>query len=201
VTGSGASRVVIRSPLHVPRHHLLSVIELGQVAVVRATHQADVVDIRAASEPEGMPVVEFQIVTLGASSSFRVHEAALALVALVDRTPHGERDVPRRRSCRARLFPRSARLPESPGLEALPQLPDCLSHDRREVAVRHLVSQEGPKSLEVVVQLLARRELDLVSRRRERLDDRNCCGKGTKSRIRNKDSRGTGNWFRDQFER
>jgi hypothetical protein len=61
---------------------------------VGRAHQADVVGIVASPEPEGVPVVVLESVTLGAGSAFSVDEAAPALVAPIHGTPDRGRDVP-----------------------------------------------------------------------------------------------------------
>jgi hypothetical protein len=62
---------------------------------VRRAHQADVVDSRAASEAEGVPVVVLEVVTLGASAALRIGESTLTPVTAINGTTHVGRDVPR----------------------------------------------------------------------------------------------------------
>jgi hypothetical protein len=83
-----------RSP--VPRHCLPAVVELGNQPVVGSAHDADVVDIGAAPEPEGTPVVVLEAVTLRASSALRIHETASTSVAPLNSTPNRGRNMPRR---------------------------------------------------------------------------------------------------------
>src|SRR5262249_11759597 len=70
-------------------HLLLPVNQLGQMAVVGPTHQADIGGVRRSTEPVGIPVVMLEAVSLGASSSLPVHEAASASVAAIDETSYG----------------------------------------------------------------------------------------------------------------
>src|SRR5215510_13297649 len=70
-TRPGSRRLVllVESPpsrllalVDVPRDHLRSEVELCQIPVMRAAHQADVVDGHAASEAEGISVGELNLV-------------------------------------------------------------------------------------------------------------------------------------------
>jgi hypothetical protein len=135
-----------------PSERLRPVVDLGEVAVVGPAHQANVVGVVAASEREGMTVVIFEVVTLGASSAVGVHEAASTSVAPVDGTPHRGRNMPGGRvgTAPAGVLPGRARPTESSGLQSLELLGDGLFDDRGEIAVRHFRAQECPKALELV---------------------------------------------------
>src|SRR5262245_41388692 len=104
-------------------HLLRPVIQLGPVPVVGRAEEADVAWIVTASEGEGVPVVILEPVSLRASSSLRVDEAALAAVATVDDATDRGRDVPREAVGPASPVPGRLRLRESSSLEALPQFP------------------------------------------------------------------------------
>jgi hypothetical protein len=136
----------------VPSERLRAVVDLGEVAVVGPAHQADVVQIVAASEPEGMPVVVLEALALGASPAAGVHEAASTSVAPMDGTPNRGRNVPGPwvRAYPGRVLPRRARPTESSGLQPLELLGDRLLDDRGEIALRHFRAQECPKTLELV---------------------------------------------------
>jgi hypothetical protein len=69
-----------------------------------------------------------------------------------------------------RLLSRRARLDEAPGLQPIELPGDGHVDDRGEIAVRNLMAEECPKPLQLVVERGARRELDFVASRRERLD-------------------------------
>ena len=68
-------------------------------------------------------------------------------------------------------WPCGAALGEAPGLEPLELLGDGVFDDGGEVAVGDLGAHEGREPLELVAQLGAGGELDLVAAGRERLDD------------------------------
>jgi hypothetical protein len=136
----------------VSSERLRPVVDLDKVPVVGPPHQADVVQIVAASEPEGVPVVVLEALALGASSAVGVHEAASTSVAPVNRTPNRSGNMPggRVRAYAGRVLPRRARPTESSGLQPLKLLGDGLLDDRGEIAVRYFRAQECPKALELV---------------------------------------------------
>jgi hypothetical protein len=74
-------------------HRFFPVILVGQVLVVRPTHQADVVRAAVATETVRVPVVVLKAVAGGASSPLRVHEPAPPPVAAVHEALDGCRDV------------------------------------------------------------------------------------------------------------
>ena len=74
----------------------LSVVVLGQGAIVGRAQEADVAEDAISAHAEGVPVVELQAVSLGASPTLLVDEAATVAVPFVHRTAHGSGDVARR---------------------------------------------------------------------------------------------------------
>jgi hypothetical protein len=76
------------------RDRLAPKVRLGNQQVMGTAQQAEVVGIVAAPEPVGIPMVELEAVTLGASSALLVHEAASTPVASVYRAPNRGRDMP-----------------------------------------------------------------------------------------------------------
>jgi hypothetical protein len=132
-----------------------------------------------------MPVVVLESVALGASPAVVLHEAASTSVAPVDGTSDRGRDMPGGRVrtdpgrvILRRALPRRARPTESSGLQPLELLGDGFVDDRGEIAVRHFRAQKCPKALELVAQLGARRELDLVPLGSERLEKGTGCRGG-----------------------
>jgi hypothetical protein len=71
----------------------LSIVVLGQVEVVGATHQAHVVGRVVAAHGEGMEVVVLESVALGATATGLVSIATATVVALEHRPPYGRGDV------------------------------------------------------------------------------------------------------------
>ena len=76
-------------------HCLPAVIALGQVIVVGATHQPDVLHAVLTAKAVRVPMVEIELVALLAPSTLLVHVAASAAVALPYGTPDGRGDVAR----------------------------------------------------------------------------------------------------------
>ena len=155
------------------------VVELGEVAVVGWAQQADVLGAVIAAHAVGASVMELEPVPLGAASALLVDEAATLGVARAHGAAHGCRDVarwPGAVAVRDRLagsgLAGSGCLGEAPGLEPFELLGDGSLDDRGDVAVGDFGAHEGREPLELVVQLGAGSELDLVAPGRERLDDR-----------------------------
>jgi hypothetical protein len=101
-TDPGTSRFVFRvssltpscpAPKDVAGDNVLSVFDLGQVPVVGLAEQPDVLVLVPAALPESILVVVLDLVPLGASPAFRIHEAALASVAPLDGASDGGGDV------------------------------------------------------------------------------------------------------------
>ena len=121
-----------------------------------------------------MTVVVFEPSALRASPALRVHVAASVSVALMHRPPDRGRNVPRGWGgigLREPL-PGSLRPGESLGFEPFELLGDGLLDDRGQIAVGHLWPHERPEALQLVLELGAGGELNLVPRRGEGLDDR-----------------------------
>ena len=118
-----------------------------------------------------VPVMELEKAARGASTTLPVHVAASPAIALVHDAPHRGRDVARgrRRVAVGEALPRGVRLREAPGFEPLELLGDGVFDDRAEVAVGHRGAHERRESLELVAQIGAGGELDLVATEGERL--------------------------------
>ena len=82
-------------------HCFPAVVALGQVVVVGATHQPDVLHAVLTAKTVRVPMVELKLVALFTPSPLVVHVAASAAVALPCGTPDGRGDVARggRRAC------------------------------------------------------------------------------------------------------
>ena len=74
-------------------HSVPAVVALGQVIVVGATHQPDVLHAVLTAKAEWVPMVELELVAFLTPSSLLIHVAASAAVALPYGTPDGRRDV------------------------------------------------------------------------------------------------------------
>jgi len=136
-------------------------------------------------------VVKLEVMALRAAEAVRVSIAATAAIAGVHQSPHRCRDMPRRRAP-VRLWRIAAgrlRLAEAPGLDPLQLLADRDVDDPREIAVGHGRAHESLQTLELVAQLDAGREANLVAARSQRL---NPCGPVRRSQL---ESRAAGrNW-------
>jgi hypothetical protein len=165
---------------------------LGQVGVVDATHEPNILWTVVAPQTEGVPMVELEMLAFWASSALLIHVAASACVALVHRPPDGGRDVARGRGRRGlrESLPGSRRLGEAPGFEPFELLGDGLLDERSQVAVRYLCAHQRPESGQFVLQLGAGRELNPVPAGSQGLHD------GPLGRGR---SRRSSNSFRTEF--
>jgi len=76
-------------------HQLFAVIALGQIGIVDATHQADVVVVVTASSAKRIVVVKLQSSPFGAALTLLTYETALLGVSLAYGTPHRRRNVER----------------------------------------------------------------------------------------------------------
>src|SRR5882672_6751924 len=74
---------------------LHAVVALGQVIVVGAAHQPDVLRAVFTAKAEGVRMVELELVALPTPSSLLVHVVASTVVAIPYGTPDGRGDVPR----------------------------------------------------------------------------------------------------------
>jgi hypothetical protein len=81
----------------VPPNRCRAVVALGQVSVVSGAEKADVGGSVIAAHAEGVSMMELEPQTLAAASAFGVDEGAAALIASVDLSPNGGRDVARAR--------------------------------------------------------------------------------------------------------
>ena len=105
--------------------------------------------------------MELQIVKLGTSSTVNTHEGALSSVSLPHETLYRGGDTSHT-GCGVGLFEALSRIldfAEALGLDPLEFLGDCHLHHRNEVGARH----ECQESLDFVVELLARREQNLIT--------------------------------------
>jgi hypothetical protein len=123
-------------------HDFPAVITVGQVGVVGAAHQPDVLDAVITTQAERVPVVELEPVALLAPSALIVHVPASLSVTLTDGTLDGRGNVAGggRRARRRLLDPWGAlagslRSPHATCLEPFEFLGDGLLDDRRQVAV------------------------------------------------------------------
>src|SRR6266568_3112270 len=118
-------------------HGFPAVVALGPVGVVGVTHQPDVRHLVVAPQAERVPMVEFGVVALLASSTLLVHVAALVSVALTHGALDGRGDVAgggrRARLCLSHLRGTpagSSRPPQATSLEPFELLGDGLFDDR-----------------------------------------------------------------------
>lgn len=77
-------------------HHLFAVVALGQIRVMRVTHQANILRAVVAPTTVWAPVMELEFAALRAASPFVVHERASMTVPLAHDAPDRRRNVPRR---------------------------------------------------------------------------------------------------------
>jgi hypothetical protein len=76
-------------------HGFPAVVALGDEGVVGGAHEPDVRHAVLSAMAERVPVVEFDLVALLATSALLVHVAATASVSLIHGTPDGRGDVAR----------------------------------------------------------------------------------------------------------
>jgi hypothetical protein len=147
---------------------------LGQVRVVSWANETKVGWAVVSAHAKRVSMVEFEAVSLGASATALVDVAAAVAVPLTHGTPDRGRDVARSRrgvSIREPLAG-SARPGVTPGFDPFELLADSRLDDRGQVAVGHLGTHQGREPLELVAELNAGSELDLVAVDRQRLHDR-----------------------------
>ncbi len=78
-----------------PLHHVLAIGRLGQVAVVRAAEQADILRTAVATERAGFVVVELQTASRTAPPTGGIDKRTLVTVALDNDAFDGSRNVAR----------------------------------------------------------------------------------------------------------
>jgi hypothetical protein len=112
-----------------------------------------------------MAMVELEPVALGAPPPLCIDEAAAAPVPLTDGTPDRRRYMARGAGEVALLdrLPGRPGRTETPSLESLQFLGHRLLDDGGQITIRYLRPHQGSKPLELVMELGAGRELDLVA--------------------------------------
>ena len=76
-------------------HLLFAVVFFRHVTIMRATQEPDILGASVAAESVRVVVMEFQIVTLGTTSTVCTHEGALSSVSLPHETLYrGDGEVP-----------------------------------------------------------------------------------------------------------
>ena len=78
-------------------HALLAVVELRDVGVVLAAHEAHVVGIVRAAAAVGIAVVKLEAAALGATTTVPQEKRALVAVTLADTASHGRGEMARAR--------------------------------------------------------------------------------------------------------
>jgi hypothetical protein len=118
--------------------------------------------------------MKLEPVSLGAAPTLLVDEAAALGIALPDSAAHGRGDPARsRRRVRVRDAAAGSGGPaETLRLEPFEFLGNDALEDCREVAAGDLGAHQRLEPFELLAQLVARRELDLVATGGERLDPR-----------------------------
>src|SRR5260221_14626574 len=74
-------------------HCFPAVVALGQVSIVAATHEPDVLHAVVTAKAEWVPMVKLELVARLTPSAVLVHVAASAAVAFKDGSSHGRGDV------------------------------------------------------------------------------------------------------------
>jgi len=155
--------------------------EIGFVLVVAPAAERDVLDGGQSSPRVGHDVMELQEGALRASVSVLGDECALTAITLRDLALDVPRDVPRRDGGRPKLpirpgadntWPRLRGGPELGLLDLLEEQGECAVEDRGRIAVRDLAAEKGLDAPQLIVALLADRELDTIALGRSGLDDR-----------------------------
>src|SRR3954447_11559958 len=155
---------------HKPR----SKVALREQRIVTAAEESQVGCRGLTPSRERIAVMQLEIPALAAALAIRADERTLRAAALVHLANHGAWDVARLELAsthpeivRARL-PRCSNLSEAPLQGFVDQQVYGPLHDRGQVPVRHLVTQQVLELLQLVMQSLARCELEFVSTGPER---------------------------------
>jgi hypothetical protein len=112
----------------------------------------------------GLAVIEFEIMAFGAAAAIFANKGTLTLVTLVDSASNRSRNVPGRRY-RLGFFEalsRSFRLAKPLRFEPFELFRHCLLNNGGKIAIGNGRSHERPQSLQLVAELSASRELNLV---------------------------------------
>lgn len=155
---------VVASALDALSYEFSTVVALGQQLVVCSAEQTDVRRRSRTATTKRLLVMQFESAALFTALAVRADEAAPRTVAREHLAPYVVWDVTtasfRRRSSARRA--RGAALAEAPFDALGDEQVHCALDHYRQVAVRKLVSHQVLRLAELVVQLLARSELDLV---------------------------------------
>lgn len=150
------------------------VVPLRQVLVMGPAHQPYVPNNVRPAPAERLLMMKLEPAPLGTAPPVRRNEGASIAVALAHRTPDRRRDRAARRRGISRGNTRAR--PLCPGIATLLDCRQLLSDrdldQHRQVAIWNLVPHRGGQSIQLFFQRVARRELNLVASRRQRLNDR-----------------------------
>jgi hypothetical protein len=128
-----------------------------------------------------LDVMELEEGALRASVPVSGDEGALTSIAALRRSLDVPRDIPRRDNGRSKLpirpgadwtRPRLRGGPELGLLDLLQEQAERAIEDRGRIAIRDLAAEKGLDAPQLLVALLADRELDTIALRRSGLDDR-----------------------------
>jgi hypothetical protein len=141
--------------------------------VVAPTTQGDVLDGRQSSLRIWLDVMKLQEGALRASLSVVGNEGTLPAITMRDLSLHVPRGIPRRENGCSKLSirpgtdrarrPRLRYRPKLGPLDLLEEQGEGAVDDRARIAVRDLAPEKGLKAPQLVVALLADRELDAIA--------------------------------------
>ena len=165
VNGSRFGHTIVRATVWV--HHFLAEVTFCQELIMGATHERNIICAAIATASMGIVMVVLEVFSRSAASSVLAYIGTTSSVARVHHTLYRCGNVARawRRVRVLEALPRLFYLAKTFGLEPLELFRNGGFYDRSQIGPRH----EGAESLELLVELGARGEVDSVARRGERL--------------------------------
>src|SRR5262249_30097459 len=117
----------------------LAIVDLGQIPVVGAAHQPEVIRSMIATVAVGTTVVELQVLTRSAALATRTDETTAPAIALIDGSPDGSGNIarPRRRFRAHKLLSRILSLRKAAGFQACQLFRHRLLDEGCEIPIRH----------------------------------------------------------------